>query len=273
MERSQAFASANGAKIGYQTVGSGPPVIVIPGGLSIAADFDTFANVLAESFTVHTIERRGRGRSSPQDAGYCVAIERENVCALQKKTLATCLCGHSYGGLIALETARNNMFVKKVAVYEPGVSVNGSIPTTWTSKCERLLAQDKRPDAFVEFAAATGPARAKNTPRWLLKVLMPIVVKRQGLGQELDLLESNLREHQEIARLDNTYENYREVSADVLVLVGGKSDLPWVAATVEKLSDVLPGVRIKQFPNLNHFGPDQTGPRQVAQAVKAHFTS
>jgi hypothetical protein len=102
---------------------------------------------------------------------------------------------------------------------------------------------------------------------------MPIVLKRQGLREKLDLLESNLREHQEIARLNNTYENYREVSADVLLLVGGKSDLHWVAATVEKLSEVLPCVRINEFPKLNHFGPDRTGPREVAQAVKAHFTS
>ncbi len=133
MERSQAFTSANGATIGYRTVGSGPAVIVIPGVLSIAADFDTFADVVAESFTVHTLERRGRGGSGPQDSEYCMAIEREDVIALQKKTHATFLFGHSYGGLIALETARDNALVKKVAVYEPGISVNGSIPTTWAS--------------------------------------------------------------------------------------------------------------------------------------------
>lgn len=273
MERSRAFTSTNGATIGYRTVGSGPAVIVIPGVLSGAADFDAFANVLAESFTVHTLERRGRGCSSPQDAGYSIAVEREDVIALQKKTHAIFLFGHSYGGLIALETARNNALVKKVAVYEPGVSVNGSIPTTWASKYERLLAQNKRLDALVEFSAAVGPARARNTPRWLLKLLMPLVLKRQALSQKLSLLESNLREHQEIARLDNTYENYREVSADVLLLSGGKSGLPWVAATVEKLSDVLPAVRVKQFPNLNHFGPDQTGPREVAETVRTYFTS
>src|SRR5208282_5266511 len=39
----QTLASTNGATIGYQTVGSGPSVIVIPGALSIAADFETFA--------------------------------------------------------------------------------------------------------------------------------------------------------------------------------------------------------------------------------------
>ncbi len=102
---------------------------------------------------------------------------------------------------------------------------------------------------------------------------MPLVIKRQALRQKLNLLESNLQEHHEIARLDNTYGNYREVSADVLLLSGGKSDLPWVAATVEMLSDVLPAVPVKQFPNLNHFGPDQTGPREVGEAVKTHFAS
>ena len=202
-----------------------------------------------------------------------MAIEREDVCALQKQTQASYLFGHSYGGLIALETARNNLLVKKVAVYEPGVSVNRSIPTTWASKYERLLAQHKRLDAFVEFSAAVGPARARHTPHWLLKLLIPIMMKSEALRQKLDLLESNLREHQEIARLDSTYENYREVSADVLLLLGGKSDLPWVAAAVEKLSAVIPAVRIKQFPNLNHFGPNQSGPREVARAVTTHFTS
>jgi hypothetical protein len=95
----------------------------------------------------------------------------------------------------------------------------------------------------------------------------------EALRQKLDLLESSLREYQEIARLDNTYENYRDVSAGVLLLLGGKSDLPWVAVAVEKLSVALPAVRITQFPNLDHFGPDQSGPREVADAVAAHFMS
>jgi pimeloyl-ACP methyl ester carboxylesterase len=271
MERSQAFTSPNGATIGYRTVGSGPSLIVIPGVLSIASDFDTFADMAAERFTVHTIERRGRGRSSPQDSAYCMEVEREDVIALQEKTHATFLFGHSYGGLIALEAARNNAQVKKVAVYEPGISINGSIPTTWASKYERLLIQNKRLDALVEFSAAVGPARARNTPRWLLKLLMPLFLKQPELGQKLNLLESNLREHLQIARLDNTFENYREVSANVLLLSGGKSDLPWVAATIARLSDVLPVVQIKQFPNLDHFGPDQTGSLEVARAVTTHF--
>ena len=267
----QSFTSADGETVSYRTVGAGPSVIVIPGVLSVAANYDTFANALAETFTVHTIERRGRGRSSSQKPGYCMAVECCDVRTLQKETQARCLFGHSCGGLIALETARNNSMVKKVAVFEPGVSVNGSIPVGWLSDYEKLLSQGKRLDAFVEFSAAVGPARAQSAPRWFLRLLMPIVLGRRELRQKLELLESNSREHRESARLNNTYENYRQVSADSLLLFGGKSGLPSVPTALEKLSHVLASVHRKQFPDLDHFGPDRTGPREVAQAVKAFF--
>jgi pimeloyl-ACP methyl ester carboxylesterase len=272
METIRSFISTDRETISYRSTGSGPSVIVIPGALSVAADYTTFANALAETFTVHTIERRNRGQSSPQDAKYCMAVERDDVCALQRETQASCLFGHSYGGLIALETARNNALVRKVAAYEPGVSVDGSIPVAWIGDFERLLAQDKRLDAFIEFSRAAGPPRAQRAPRWFLKLLMPIVLGQQALKQKLALLGSNGREHREIVRLDNTYENYGEVSADTLLLFGGKSGLPWIPRTIEKLKVVLPAVAVKQFSNLDHFGPDRTGPRDVAQAVRAFFT-
>jgi pimeloyl-ACP methyl ester carboxylesterase len=273
MEDIQSFTSTDGATISYRTTGSGPSVIVIPGALSVAADYTTFTNALAETFTVHTIERRGRGKSSPQDTSYSMAIEHDDLCTLQRETQASCLFGHSYGGLIALEAARNNALVRKVAVYEPAVSVDGSIPVAWIGDYERLLAQDKRLDAFVEFSRASGPPRAQRAPRWLLKFLMPIMLGRGALRQKLALLESSVREHREVARLDNTYENYREVSADTVLLFGEKSGLPWIPEAVEKLKLMLPSFDVKQFPHLDHFGPDRTGPRAVAQVVKPFFAS
>ncbi len=58
--------SKDGTTISYLSIGSGPSVLVIPGVLSVAADYAAFARSLAEHFTVHTIERRGRGESGPQ---------------------------------------------------------------------------------------------------------------------------------------------------------------------------------------------------------------
>src|SRR5204862_8054293 len=119
-----AVLAQDGASISYLSIGSGPSVLVIPGALSMAADYAAFASALAEHFTVHIIERRGRGKSSPQGDDYSILKEREDVLALQQETGASLLVGHSFGGLVTLEVARNNPLFTKVAVYEPGVSID-----------------------------------------------------------------------------------------------------------------------------------------------------
>jgi pimeloyl-ACP methyl ester carboxylesterase len=263
--------SQDGAEISYLTTGSGPAVMVIPGALSVAADYGAFASALAKQFTVHTIERRGRGLSSPQGDDYSMLKEREDVLALQRKTSASLLVGHSFGGVVALEVARNNPSLTKIAVYEPGVSIEGSIPMGWMPGYQRKLAERKKLDAFVEFSLDVGPERARNTPPWLMKLLLPLFVSSHDRQQMLDLLPENLREHQEVARLDSSYENYREISAEVLLMYGGKSDSPWVNRAVERLAVVLPRSETQEFPKLDHFGIDKKAPREVARAVSAYF--
>ena len=73
--------SLDGTAIAYVSVGSGPPVIVLPGVISMARDYAVFAKALAARFTVHTMERRGRGESGPQGEGYSIAKECEDVLA------------------------------------------------------------------------------------------------------------------------------------------------------------------------------------------------
>src|SRR5260370_5936653 len=99
-------------------MGSGPSVLVIPGALSMAADYAAFASALAEHFTVHIIERRGRGWSSPQGDDYSMIKECEDVLALLQKTGASLLVGHSFVGLVALAGARSNPSLTTVSAYE-----------------------------------------------------------------------------------------------------------------------------------------------------------
>ncbi len=263
--------SQDGAEISYLTMGSGPSVLVIPGALSIASGYAAFARALAEHFTVHIIERRGRGESSPQGNDYSMAKEREDVLALQQKTGASFLVGHSFGGLVALEAARLNQALTKIAVYEPGVSIGGSISMDWMPRYEKKLAEQKYLDAFVEYSLGTGPDRARNTPRWLMKLLLPLFLSSQDRKQMLGLLPENLREHRELARLDSHYETYRDITADVLLMYGGRTHIAWVDLAMEQLAAVLPHSETKGFPTLNHFGIDKKAPGEVARAVCAYF--
>ncbi|MEO5952494.1 MAG: alpha/beta hydrolase, partial [Chloroflexia bacterium] len=192
---SNSVVSRDGARISYFSIGEGPGVVVIPGALSMAEDYMGFARALGERYSVHIIERRGRGLSSAQGDDYGMDKEREDVLALREKTGAGFLVGHSFGGLIALEAARNNRSLAKIAVYEPGVSINGSISMQWMPAYKRKLAEKKDLDAFVEFSLGTGPERARRTPHWLMKLLLPRFISADEQKAMLGLLRENLREH------------------------------------------------------------------------------
>ena len=264
---SEFVTSADGSRINYLSIGSGDAVIVVPGALSVATDYLGFASGLADLFQVHIIERRGRGASDPQGVGYSLAKEREDVLAVHRATGAAFLVGHSFGGLVALETARASDAFAKVAVYEPGVSVDGSMPMGWMPRYEAYLADGKTLDAFVAFSRGTGPRRARQVPHWLMKRLLPRFVPAGRRERMFPLLEQNLREHREIRRADDSWRNYDQITASVLLLAGGKSDIPWVDTAMRRLSDVLPHSRYSEFPSLDHFGIDQGAPVEVAHVI------
>ena len=182
------------------------------------------------------------------------------------------LVGHSYGGLIALEVARNNKAFGKIAVYEPGVSIDGSMPTAWMPGYAKKIAEKRNIDALVEFTLADAPPRIQKTPRWLMKLLLlGLVSCSHQYRQMLDLLDQNLREWREIARLDSNCEHYREVGAGVLLMYGGRSDSNAVTLAMERLGAILAHSVTKEFPRLDHFGIERTAPREVARAVSDFF--
>jgi pimeloyl-ACP methyl ester carboxylesterase len=73
-----------------------------------------------------------------------------------------------------------------------------------------------------------------------------------------------------VARLDNSYENYQEISAGVLLMYGGK-DYTAHERSMKRLAAVFPRSETQEFPKLDHFGIDKKAPREVAEAVCAYF--
>lgn len=270
---SRTVISRDGTIVSFLSVGRGSGVIVLPGVLSMASDYAAFASALADNFAVHTLERRGRGRSGPQGDGYGIQKEMDDLLALQRETGASFLVGHSYGGLVALEAARNNDVFTKIAVYEPGVSIDGSMPVYWMPGYEKKLAENRNLDALVEFTLADAPGRLAKIPAWLMKVMLRLYFVRYPDSKKmLGLLQQNLREWREIARLDTHYMNYCEISAAVLLLYGGRSDSWAVDLVIERLPKVIPHCETKVFPKLDHFGIERTAPREVANVIGDFFS-
>lgn len=257
--------SKDGTIISYRVFASRlPGLIVVPGALAIAKDFDGLASELAKYFSVYTIDRRGRGGSGPQGADYSVIKELEDIEAIQAKTGAVYLFGHSYGGFIGLEYARLYGGLKKLVVYEPGVSVNNSISMEWAEEAQTYLENGKPLDAFVSFVRSMNPDSAK-APRWVVKTMLPIFIRKDERRQKYALLATTIREHAEEARLDSTHFNYRSITADTLMLRGGKMSV--THAAFDAIIEAVPNIQSKTFEKMDHFGPERQ-PRIVAAAIK-----
>src|SRR5690606_27267342 len=168
-------SSADGTPICYQTIGTGPDLIVLGGALRTSEDYLPLASALARSFTVHLVERRGHGTSGPQGSQYALGKEVEDFLAVQAETGARLAFGHSYGGLVILETARSFHVFDRIAVYEPGVPV-APVPTGWMSPYRERLAAGDPYGAFAHFIRGSGgaPAFMAKLPYWYLRFALRI---------------------------------------------------------------------------------------------------
>jgi pimeloyl-ACP methyl ester carboxylesterase len=266
--------SKDGTVIGYNSTGQGSGVIILHGALSSSDDFTHFAQELTDSFTVHVIDRRGRGMSGPQGIEYSIRKDCEDLTAVQEATGATYIFGHSFGGLIVLETARMNTLFTKIALYEPGVSIERSMPTAWLPEYEKALNKKDTYGAFAIFVRALGPVKSmKLVPIWYLKLILRIMLPKDHWKHMESMLPESLNEHKEIGRLDSSFSHYSSIDAATLLISGGKSPES-ERNTMKVLGQTIPNTKTLVLPNLSHFAPDnRNSPAEVAQQVKHYFLS
>lgn len=266
--------SADGTRIGYQTVGAGvgtaeDGVIVVGGALRTAQDYLPFALRLARDRVVHVIDRRGRGASGPQGPGYTIEKECEDLFAVQAATGAVDVFGHSYGGLVTLEAARRAPVFTRIAVYEPGVSIGGSIPTAWMARYRQLLEAGDTRGAFAHFLKESGhaPRLVTAMPGWYLRTVLRLVVRKPQWTRLEPLLESNLAEHEQVIALDDTVAGYAAITADTLLLGGGHSPAFTARIPLEALHRAIPTSTVAIIDRLDHNAPDEKAAEAVADRV------
>jgi pimeloyl-ACP methyl ester carboxylesterase len=99
------FVSHDGTRLGYRKTGNGAPLIIVHGAGRISQNYLKLAGYLASFFTVYIYDRRGRGLSGAITPDHSIQKETEDLEALIKETGAKYVFGHSFGGLVALQTA------------------------------------------------------------------------------------------------------------------------------------------------------------------------
>ncbi|GGL46747.1 alpha/beta fold hydrolase [Planomonospora parontospora] len=232
--------SQDGTTIAYDTIGSGPSLILVGGAFQVRRDprFADLAAALAAHFTVLTYDRRGRGDSG--DTGpYAPAREVEDIVALIKEAGGRAhLFGMSSGAALALDAAAAETAVTKVAVYEAPFVVDDSrppVPAGYLAELKSLLADGRTGDAAALFltTAAGVPAEfvegMRSAPFWadMEAVAHTLAYDGEVMGDTM-------------SGRPLPGGRWADVTAPVLVIDGGASG-PWMSGAANALAAVLPG--------------------------------
>lgn len=274
--------SRDGTVIAYRQIGRGPGLVILHGAMETGLSHLQLAEALASSFTVYLPDRRGRGLSGPSGPDYGMRKEVEDVDALLAATGAHAVMGVSAGALIALRAALELPAIRKAAIFEPPLSINGSVDMRWLPELDRELAQGKLDAALVTgmLGAQMGPAFMRKLPRGLLELMTrQMMASEQKKAKPGDVtmraLAPTLRsDFQLVGELADTLDDYRAIPGDVLLLGGSKSPA-YLQQAVNALTQTLPGARRVVFAGLDHSatGPREMGgkPALVAQTLRDFF--
>jgi pimeloyl-ACP methyl ester carboxylesterase len=275
-------SSRDGTTIGYRRLGQGPAVVVLHGAMESGLSHLQLAEQLASSFTVYLPDRRGRGLSGPLGNAYSIGKEVEDLSAVLDESGAGQVLGVSSGALITLEATLTLPALRRAAIFEPPLLVDGPALTASLLRLDEEIAQGKVAAALITgmHAAEMGPPIFNLIPRWPLERLTNLFMAGEDKNAKSDdvtmrMLAPTLHhDFQLITEMVGTLDSFAALDADVLLLGGSKSPA-YLKASVDGLAKVLPHATRFEFPGLAHGATGNTDrrgkPELVAQRLREFF--
>ena len=277
--------SLDGTTIGYRQMGSGPGLILLHGGISSSQYLMKLGTALSDDFTVYIPDRRGRGLSGPFGDNYSLQKEVEDVDAILKNTCAHYVFGASSGGLIALESSIILPDIHKIVTYEPVIYSNKDEMDRFNDIVQRFdqkLAEGDLTTAMVISLDVYTKIEPEDKSSWIFhlpsliwKPIFSLILEEderhvKGDDVTLKVLMPTLKfDVQLVNETEGKLDNFKNVSAEVLVLGGSKSSL-FLKHSLEKLNKLLPHIKCKELEGLDHNSAQNYGkPEVIAQEIKA----
>jgi pimeloyl-ACP methyl ester carboxylesterase len=259
---SQVVISHDRTPIAVYSSGSGPPLVLVHGASADHTTWRVSGPLLARQFTVHAIDRRGRGASG--DAGsYSVEREFEDVAAVAEALAEpergrVPIVGHSFGGRVALGAALLTRAIQRLVVYEGAPAPPGDAYQRpgLIGRLRGLLAADD-PDA----ALATFMADVVGMPPADLAAYRadPIWPRRASAAHTI------VRELEAEGAPAAGLDALGAVAIPVLQILGGESAPVFVAAT-QALDERLARGQVVVLPGQRH-SAHHTDPVSFVRAV------
>lgn len=264
-ERVTRVTSRDGTEIAYWSSGRGTPLVVVHGTPADHTRWKPLLPYLEPHFTVHAIDRRGRGASGDA-SDYDLAREFDDVAAVIDSVADVSgspvdLYGHSHGGIVAFGAATLTPNIRKLVLYEGWPIPNPaaySLPAGLEARMDELLAEGDR-DAVVETLFRELEAMSdedmeafKAAPSWPGRVAAAHTITREIRAETG-------------ARLDA--EHAAKITVPVLLLTGENSS-DTSKADIDEVANALPDARIVILQGHEHVA-DVLAPEVFAQHVLA----
>lgn len=235
-------ASRDGTPIARWTRGEGPPLVLVHGA---ASDHTVWARVvarLARAATVHSLDRRGRGRSGDIHP-YAIEREFEDVAAVVDDIgEPAAIVGHSFGATCALGAARLTGAVRRLVLLEPGAPRASALDDELAARIEERLARGEREEALALFASEVIGSDPGELRRSVGERAWRVALDNVGTVPRELRAQSGLRwADVELAR----------VQAPTVVVLGAQSP-PRFEGPARTLSQLIPGARLATFPGPGH---------------------
>jgi len=244
--------------------GTGPGLVVIPGGLRRAHHYARFAAGLADVRTVHVIDR------APGPA-YTLDRELAETAAVLDATGAREVFGHSLGGLVALTLALHRR-LDKLVLYEAAVNIDDAVPGEFLPDLDRLLAAGRDATAMATFLTGLGLAPTGLLPVPIWTAFAWIMLHTPGGRETRALLAALPAQMRAVTGSVTEAGAYAGITAPTLILSGSRSP-QWLLGIQAKLARLIPGAAYTCSAGLDHNAPDDGAPATVADLVRAFLTT
>lgn len=243
----------NGARLAYDELGSGSPVLLLHAGIADRRMWRHLAPALAERHRVIALDLRGYGDSELPPAAF--AHHDDVVAVLDALGLdRAALVGCSFGGAVAIDTALAHPHrVSALALFGSAVSGN-----QWSEETEQLwddLVGEVDPEDFAAGAAGevrfwvVGPGRRPaDVDPGLVAFAEEMDRRALAAEQALSAVEVEELDPPAIERL-----------ADLrlpLLVTAGAADVPDISRLADRIAAEVPGaVRLPDVPDAGHLLP------------------
>ncbi len=243
----QFIKSADGTIIAFEKTGSGPPLVLLPGGggndhtrWELGGVRETFAR----QFTTYAVDTRGLGQSGDADE-YSLEREFEDVAAVVDSIKEPVnLLGHSSGALLALNAALLTDNLRTLILYEPPIKVGEHelYSKEVLAELKRLVENGEKEQFLISFlrdVAGASPDEInllRSAPNWQARV---------------DAAHVILRGLQAVADYRFDADRFAKMTTPTVLFTGSEST-PLLKDATEAVHKALPNSRIVTFEGHGH---------------------